>query len=167
MDAEARFRAKLQRRGGHDVWTGALGATGTGLVRIDGKLRTVQRAAWEFAHGPLPTGARVLSCEAERACARIEHLRLAPSRVAAPANDVAPPPRRRRRGSGSKREVSSDVWQLMVSDGPGRSGRLRRRTMRVHGSEADAEEMLDALAETAIAPTRLGDMRVRELTTGT
>lgn len=35
--------------------------------------------------------------------------------------------------------------------------------MRMHGSEAEAEEMLDTFAETAIAPSRLGDMRVREL----
>lgn len=76
--------------------------------------------------------------------------------------DPAPPPRRRR-GSGSKREVGPGVWQLMVSDGAGRSGRPRRRTMRVHGPEALADEVLKAFAETAIAPSRLGDLRVREL----
>ena len=31
------------------------------MVRINGKLRTVQRAAWEFAHGALPAGVRVNS----------------------------------------------------------------------------------------------------------
>lgn len=162
MDPETRFRAKLQRRDGHDVWTGARGATGTGLVRIDGKLKTVQRAAWEFSNGPIPPGSRVLSCEVERACARVDHLRLEPSTGLAPGKDTTPPPRRPR-GSGSKRQVRPDVWQLVVSDGPGRSGRPRRRTMRVHGSEAAAEEMLDTFAGTAIARSRLGDMRVREL----
>jgi hypothetical protein len=162
MDAESRFRAKLVRRGNHDVWTGARGASGTGLVRIDGKLRTVQRAAWEFAYGPLPTRARVMSCEVERACARVAHLRLEPFGNPPSEDDAAPAPRRPR-GSGSKREVSPGVWHLMVSDGPGRSGRPRRRTMRVHGSETQADEVLKAFAETAIAPSRMGDLRVREL----
>lgn len=35
--------------------------------------------------------------------------------------------------------------------------------MRVHGCEALADEVLKAFAETAIAPSRLGDLRVREL----
>lgn len=163
MEAESRFRAKLVRRGSHDVWTGARGAGGTGLVRIDGKLHTVQRAAWEFAHGRLPPGSRVMSCEAERACARVDHLRLDEASGDPPRDHGPAPPPRRRLGSGSKREVGPGVWQLMVSDGPGRSGRPRRRTMRVHGSEAHADEVLEAFAETAIAPSRMGDLRVREL----
>lgn len=35
--------------------------------------------------------------------------------------------------------------------------------MRVHGCEALADEVLKAFAETAIAPSRMGDLRVREL----
>jgi AcrR family transcriptional regulator len=73
----SRFRARVERRGEHRVWTGARTATGTGVVRIGGRLRTVQRAAWEFANGPLPTGARVRACPEEKACVRIGHLRLA------------------------------------------------------------------------------------------
>ena len=69
--ADERFRAKVGRRDGHEVWTGSVDARGVGMVRIDGKLRTVQRAAWEFAYGPLPHGARVNSCAVERACASI------------------------------------------------------------------------------------------------
>ncbi|HEX9969573.1 MAG TPA: HNH endonuclease [Acidimicrobiales bacterium] len=47
---------------------------------MDGRLRTVQRAAWEFAQGPLASGERVLACPDEKACVRIDHLRLAPKR---------------------------------------------------------------------------------------
>lgn len=37
--AEERCRAKLERLGDHEVWTGAVDASGTGLVRVDGTLR--------------------------------------------------------------------------------------------------------------------------------
>jgi hypothetical protein len=154
---EQRLRAKLVRHGGHDIWTGSTDASGKGLVRIDGKLRTAQRAAWEFAHGPLEPGDRVLACPDERSCVRVEHLSLAPR---AP---IGPTPQRRRRGSGSMRELRPGVWQLTVSDGPGPDGTPRRRHLTVHGSEADAAERLAALAETARVPTSVGDLRVREL----
>ena len=155
-EREARFRAKVERRDGHDLWTGATDAKGTGLVRIDGRLRTVQRAAWEFAHGPLAPGERVLACPGEKACVRIDHLRLAPKRQPLHAG-------RRRRGTGSMREVRPGVWRVTVSDGPGSEGRPRRRHRKVHGDEHDALEALTFLAETTNEPTRLGDLRVREL----
>ena len=153
---EERFRAKLEELGEHSVWTGAVDRAGTGLVRIDGRLRTVQRAAWEFAHGPLADDDRVLACPAERACVRIDHLRLAPKRQ--PVHAM-----RRRRGTGSMREVRPGVWRLTVSDGPASDGRPRRRHRTVHGDENDALDALALLAETAHEPTRLGDLRVREL----
>lgn len=152
--AEERFRAKVEMRADHDVWTGATDASGTGLVRIDGRLRTVQRAAWEFAHGPLVAGERVQACGESKACVRLSHLRLA-----TPAGDRS----RRDRGSGSLREVQSGVWRLAVSDGPGQGGRARRRFRTVGGTRQDAEEVLRLLSETTDHPTRLGDLRVREL----
>ncbi|HVF15106.1 MAG TPA: hypothetical protein VM942_10930 [Acidimicrobiales bacterium] len=153
--SEERFRAKVRRQGSHEVWSGARDARGTGLVRIDGTLRTVQRAAWEFAHGPLPPGARVLACSEERACVHLGHLRLdRPQR--------ATPPRRQRR-TGSKREVKPGVWELAVSLGAGPDGRTRRRYRTINGREEDADIALADLAETANGPTRLGDLRVREL----
>jgi hypothetical protein len=157
-DREARFRAKVERRGDHDVWTGATDAKGSGLVRIDGRLRTVQRAAWEFAHGALSPGERVLACPDKKACVRIDHLRLADRRT-----PLGPPGARRRRGSGSMREIRPGVWRLTVSDGPGSDGQPRRRHRTVHGDEHDALEDLALLAETTNEPTRLGDLRVREL----
>ncbi|HEX2039875.1 MAG TPA: HNH endonuclease [Acidimicrobiales bacterium] len=155
-EREARFRAKVERRDGHDVWTGATDAKGTGLVRIDGRLRTVQRAVWEFARGPLSPGERVLACAGEKGCVRIDHLRLAPKRQTTHAS-------RRRRGTGSMREMRPGVWRLTVSDGPGSDGQPRRRHRTVHGDEHDALEDLALLAETTNEPTRLGDLRVREL----
>lgn len=160
--AEERFRAKVERRGDHDVWTGSRDARGAGLVRIRGKLSTAHRAAWEFAHGPVPAGARVLTCPAERACVRVEHLRLA-----LPQPPFPPPqrtrPRRSRRGEGTKREVRPGVWELAVSREPGPGGAPRRHWERFHGTQAQAEARLALLAQSIRLPERFGDMRVREL----
>ena len=87
---------------------------------------------------------------------RLDHLRLAPKRQPAHAS-------RRRRGTGSMREVRPGVWRLTVSDGPGSDGHPRRRHRMVHGDEHDALEDLALLAETTNEPTRLADLRVREL----
>src|SRR5688572_28325401 len=118
--AEERFRAKVERRGGHDVWTGSRDERGVGMVRIDGKLRTVQRAAWEFAHGPLEPVVRVNTCAVERACVTVALLSLSP-RAATPPTTA----RRRRRGTGSLREVRPNVWEIAITDGSS-SGRARR-----------------------------------------
>ena len=155
--AEERFRAKLERQGDHEVWTGAVDASGTGLVRIDGTLRTVQRAAWEFAHGPVAPDRRVRACPGDKRCVRVEHLCLVGSEGKAAAG------RRRRRGSGSLREVHLGTWQLVVSDPPGQNGRTRRRYRSVHGTRRDAEQTLRLLVESTESPIRLGDLRVREL----
>lgn len=155
--AEERFRAKLERLGDHDVWTGAVDASGTGLVRIDGRLRTVQRAAWEFAHGPLAADRRVRACPADKRCVRVEHLRLLGSQGKGAAGG------RRRRGRGSLREVHPGTWKLVVSDPPGQYGRTRRRYRSVHGTRRDAEQALRLLVESTESPIRLGDLRVREL----
>ena len=154
--AEERFHAKVQLRNGHAVWTGARDARGVGMVRIDGKLRTVQRAAWEFEHGPLPREVRVNSCAVERACVHVEHLSLSPARTHPPAN------KRRPRGAGSIRKVRPDVWEVAVTDGKTPAGRPRRRFLTVHGTRRAAER---ALTDLLAATTRedLGDLRIREL----
>jgi hypothetical protein len=153
--AEERFRAKVVRRGGHEVWTGSTDHRGVGMVRIDGKLRTVQRAAWEFAHGPLPQGARVNTCAGERACVRIEHLSVAGTpgdgRRAA----------RRASGSGSIRQVRPGVYEITVSDQTSPDGRPHRRWATVHGDRNAAEQELARLA--SARRRDLGDLRVREL----
>lgn len=152
--SEERFQAKVKRRGGHDLWTGSTDHRGVGMVRIDGKLRTVQRAAWEFAYGPVDAGVRVNTCAAERACVTIAHLSLSPTA----AKPVA---RRRRRGTGSLREVRPGTWEITVTDGTS-AGRRRRQTTTVHGDRCDAETQLDRL-RTLLARHDLGDLRIREL----
>ena len=156
--SEERFRAKVRQQGDHEVWSGVRDARGTGLVRIDGSLRTVQRAAWEFAHGPLPPRTRVLACPDQRAGVRLDHLRLDRPQTVPRAASL-----RRERGTGSKREVKPGLWELAVSLGAGPGGRTRRRYRTVNGSEDDADQALADLVETAHGPTRLGDLQVREL----
>ena len=71
-----RFEAKIDRSGDHHLWLGARSSSGSGQVRVDGKLLTAARAAYELEHGPAPTDVRVLSCPDEPACVRVDHLRL-------------------------------------------------------------------------------------------
>ena len=61
------------------------------------------------------------------------------------------------------REVKPGVWELAVSLGTGPDGRTRRRYRTINGNEEDADIALTDLAETTHGPTRLGDLRVREL----
>jgi hypothetical protein len=155
--AEERFWAKVRHRGGHDVWTGFTDHRGVGQVRIDGKLRTAQRAAWEFAHGPIGDGARVNGCAAERACVRVDHLSLAGAPSSEPSQRV-----RRRRGSGSMRELRPGVWQVVVTEGSTLEGRPIRRYGTISGNEQDAAAALSSLAA-LVERDDLGDLRVREL----
>ena len=64
LAAGERFRTKVARGADHDLRTGAQTASGTGVVRINGALTTVQRAAWEFANGLLRLA--LASCRARR-----------------------------------------------------------------------------------------------------
>src|SRR5207237_6557558 len=65
----------VDRAGEPHRWTGrADPRTGTGQFRLNGKLRSAQRAAWELGVGPLPAGVRVRSCRADPLCVRVEHL---------------------------------------------------------------------------------------------
>jgi hypothetical protein len=156
-NAEERFRAKIERRDGHDIWTGFVDHRGTGMVRIHGHLLTVQRAAWEFAHGPLQPGLRVNSCARERACVRLAHLS-----VTTPEDRNAKRTGRRRpKGSGSKREVRPGVWQLAITEATTAEGRPVRRFETVHGDESAANAALEELA--GYIRRDLGDLRVREL----
>lgn len=73
------------------------------------------------ARPALPGQART-SLAGEKACVRLDHLRLTGGRT-----PFGPAGARRRRGSGSMREVRPGVWRLTVSDGPGPDGPIRRR----------------------------------------
>jgi len=45
-----RFERYVDRTGDHHQWTGSINrARGTGQIRVDGKLTTAHRLAWELA----------------------------------------------------------------------------------------------------------------------
>jgi len=105
-----RFEAQVDRSGEHHRWLGAINADrGTGRLKVAGKHVTAHRIAWELANGPVRTGARVLACDDEPACVRLEHLRL----DGAPA--PALPKARARKGSGSLRRLGPGSWKLTVT----------------------------------------------------
>ena len=87
-----RFNAHVDRCGEHHRWTGSPDPrTGTGQFRINGKLRSAQRAAWELGVGPLPAGVRVRSCRQDPLCVRVEHLTIESSQRAIAQPHSRPP----------------------------------------------------------------------------
>jgi integrase len=131
-----RFEAKVNRSADHHVWLGTRQADGVGQIRVNGKLTTARRVAWELKHGPLPLGARVAGCAADPGCVRVSHLALVEGRE---------PPARRRgsRGGGSKAMVRPGVWKLTVTVGRFADGSQRRVHTTVHAaSEVEATRAL-------------------------
>ena len=59
------------------AWGGPKSSSGYGCFRRDGVYYTAHRAAWEVEHGPIPDGMLVDHTCFNRACVRVEHLRLA------------------------------------------------------------------------------------------
>ena len=108
------------------------------MLKWGGKLTTAPRVAWEIAHGPLPPSARVQRCPDDPLCVLVEHLSLF---AVEPNDDGAP---RSARGGGSKREISSRVWQLTVTSGADDKGVARRAYRTIHGTEKDATRALAA-----------------------
>ena len=122
-----------------------------GMVRIDGKLRTVQRAGWEFAYGPLR-----LAFESIPALTSAPVSRSPTSRCHLLVRNRRDPPNGG--GSGSIRELHTDVWQLAITD----TTVQRRRYFTVEGNRDDAEAALDRV-RALLDRGDLGDLRVREL----
>lgn len=122
----ARFEKKVDRSGEHHLWTGARKDDGTGMFKLTGQTPVMaRRVAWELAHGPLPEGTRVLSCEL-KACVRVDHLRLEERRV----RQVARP----RHDGGSTKRVQVQVNGV-------------RAHRRVQGGRIEAEAMRSWLRE--------------------
>ena len=71
-----RFEAKVEFRGGHLVWTGSCDAAGVPQFRVDGRLTTARRVAWELAHGVVPNSKLVVACAGDRRCVDVAHLAL-------------------------------------------------------------------------------------------
>jgi integrase len=151
-----RFEAKVDRSGGHHLWLGARDGTGGGQLRVDGRLTTARRVAWELAHGQMPEGARVVGCPDERSCVRLEHLELTGAQQTHPTARPRGP-----KGGGSKVRVRSGVWKLTVSAGRYANGSPRRLTRTVHvRSEAEATRALAEFvveARTAKMPGTTGE----------
>lgn len=135
---ERRIVEKVVRIGEHEIWTGAKKLDGTGVMKVGGRVVTVGRVVWERAHGPLTENARVLACSEERACVRLDHLRLDRDRAT-----TRRPRRKAAAGAGSKRRLRPGVWKLEVSISPGGGGSRRRayRTVRAD-SAAEASRLL-------------------------
>jgi integrase len=131
-----RFTAMVDRRGTHHLWRGATDRKGIPQMRVDGRLTTARRVAWELERGPLPRNVRVHGCADEPRCVRVEHLLVMSPRT--------PQPRvRAQRGSGSMREIRPGVWQLSATAGRFADGGARRVHRTVHAdSEAEATALL-------------------------
>ena len=155
---QERFDAKVDRTGGHHLWTGSTDASGVPQIRVDGRLTTARRVAWEFAHGPLSPAQRITACPASTRRVRVEHLAIAGRAVppaAEPATDAASTKAgtRRKRGTGSVVEQSPGVWRVAASGSVGRTVRI------VHGTHRDAEAVLATLLVPAgPALPRTGDL---------
>lgn len=142
-----RFEAQVDRWGEHHRWLGAVNPErGTGRLKVDGRQVTAHRMAWELAKGSLPTGARVLACEEEPACVRLEHLRLDGAPAPAPAKPRA------RKGTESVRRVRNGVWKLTVV-GVHADGRTHRvyRTVHVDTEEEARSELAQLVTEVRAA----------------
>lgn len=113
---DSRFESKVDRSGEHHLWTGAHKADGTGMFKVGGGSPAIARKiAWELERGPVPAGARVLSCEV-KACVRVDHLRL--------SGPEAPGGQLRRQGEAVRVQVQ---------------GNGVRAHRRVHGDRSDVE----------------------------
>ncbi len=132
------FEAKVDRSGKHHLWIGSRTMAGGGQIRVDGRLRTASQVAWELEHGDIPPGGRIRSCPDEKLCVRVDHLEL----TIQPASTSTASSRR---GGGSMAKVGDDKWKLTVDAGRDHTGRRRRISRTVHGSNAEATRALAAL----------------------
>lgn len=149
---EERFEAQVDRSGEHHRWLGAINADrGTGRLKVGGKHVTAHRFAWELAHGSLPAGARVLACDEEPSCVRLDHLRV----DGLPEPALARP--RARKGTGSLRQVKPGTWKLTVS-GKHADGSSYRQFRTV---AADTEEEARAALAQFVAEVRASDGTTR------
>lgn len=73
---DGRFWSKVEKSDGCWMWTAATGGGGYGRFKIDGRLHTAHRVAYELAIGDIPEGMQVDHLCNEPACVRPSHLRV-------------------------------------------------------------------------------------------
>src|SRR5687767_4790436 len=140
-DIAGRIDRHVDRSQEHHRWTGARRADGLGIVKVDGRVVTVVRAVWELAHGPLGHGARVRACPEDRACVRLDHLRVDRGGQAGRRAPV----RRAPNGAGSLQRTGPGVWKLTVTAGRFDDGMPRRAYRSVRAdNETEARRLLAA-----------------------
>jgi hypothetical protein len=143
MTLGERFEAKVDRSGEHHLWLGAKKADGSGVLKVEGRMATAHRVAWELAKGPLPAGAEVRACDQAKACVRVEHLSVRGGATAGEGAGQAGR-RRARKGTGSITWVREGACKLTVTAGRYEDGSPRRLSETV---EVDGEvEAVHALA---------------------
>ena len=79
-DPEAAFLARTEPLVGdpaHIIWTGAVDGSGYGRLRVNGRVVSAHRYAWERVNGPIPDGLILDHTCYERSCVNVDHLRLA------------------------------------------------------------------------------------------
>ncbi len=135
--AAERLKAKVQRSGTHHLWIGAADAAGVGQMRVDGKLTTARRVAWELEarsatdRGATPGMSGLPRVRTRRAFGTRDHR-------------PGPSPSGSRPGKRVESEMRPNVWKLTVTVGRDHRGRLRRAYRTVNGSARDATKALAA-----------------------
>jgi hypothetical protein len=56
------------------IWIAGRSTSGYGQFRLDRRLEAAHRLAWQWAHGPIPAGMKVLHRCDIPACVNVEHL---------------------------------------------------------------------------------------------
>lgn len=74
---EDAFRSRTEWDGECLIWSGAIGSTGYGWLKVEGRSVRVHRYAWERERGEIPEGSVVDHICWNRSCVNVDHLRLA------------------------------------------------------------------------------------------
>lgn len=74
-DTAESFAARTERQDDCLVWTGTKTHDGYGRLRVEGKMASVHRYAWERVHGPIPDGLVIDHKCHVRSCCNVAHLR--------------------------------------------------------------------------------------------
>ena len=143
---QSRFDAMVDRSGEHHQWLGSLNRQrGTGQLKLEGRIVTAHRVAWELEHGPLRPEQRVRTCPEEPACVRSDHLSLTGAPIAgspAAVRASSEGTQRAARGGGSKRQRAAGTWELAVVSGTDQDGRPTRSFRTFKGPESAATKAL-------------------------